>query len=666
MRMMRLPFCAAVITAALAPCLSAQQPADLRAVLITGRAGASTSGQILRPQPVIRVTDANGKPVAGIPVAAFIISPTGIPDLVIDGAKSITSEQGEAVFDSLRVSSPHTLEVDVSFLVRGEQDKNLLLHLTVTKRRVAEATITVFPVARIVPGVVLNPAPQVKLRDDLGGPSAAVAVRLTVLEGDQSFTGNTAVTNAAGVATFGEMQLAGASTAGQSKVVAQVHNGQGWETIGQPIGFETGASPLAALEALEPIPQSARAGEYFDIPLTLVAKDALGNPKVGQTVLLQVTSGDAQLYGSEDTTNAEGKVSFIEKAALFGRGGTEVSIMATSAGKSAGPFKILLRTGPPAVIEILDQPPTRVISDSVFGRNLRVRVTDNSGNPLEKQEVRVELANCQVHDALRGKPEAIGRDMKVDLFGPATRRTGETGEAVFDSLGISGEPGACALKITLPSAQKLEKLTNAFEYDPDVSLNRNFVAISAIKSIAGEIPDDEFFDIRFRYRIWRRVFVISATDIALTSRSTDSVRSSQRKLTEASISGNFTFHQRTDPRNGVPERDVFVGAVVKVFNTLPYAGIHLGVVELAGSAFQGSTLTFGPVLSLYSSPVVIRGNTVRPQRFNILADFLVRSSSVDFFKNLNIRGSVLLPVARGIPLSSRIGIAVPVGTLHIY
>ena len=204
-------------------------------------------------------------------------------------------------------------------------------------------------------------------------------------------------------------------------------------------------------------------------------------------------------------------------------------------------------------------------------------------------------------------------------------------------------------------------------YDPNWSLNRNYVSIGAIKSIAGATPENEFFDIRFRFRLTDRLVTVSSVDLSLTSRtSTDSVRSNQRALTEATALFAFAFAARRDPVTEAPERQLLVGALWKVFNTIPYAGVWLGSEELTGSAFEGSAFGVGLVGSLYETPVVIDRETVRPQRLNVLADFYVRSADVPFFRLLNFRGTVLLPLARGIPMTSRIAILVPIDGLFTF
>lgn len=425
-----------------------------------------------------------------------------------------------------------------------------------------------------------------------------------------------------------------------------------------PVGLPTSAAPPSArLDPLGPVPTELRSGEVSTPVFAFVLRDADGNPVANRVVWLQVIGRSVSTSNDSLVTDDRG-VALFRELRVYGPVG-EISVIAVAGDVTAGPFKVNLLAGDPRRLMILSQPPRRAIADSLLRFSFRVRVLDFAGNPLERVEVRVT-------PVLR---EAYGEDCTgaPALSGSTLRKTGDGGEVAFDSLGFSGCPGRYVLMAALTAGYFPDTASsNPFEYDPDASLDRNYMAISAIKSIAGEVPDDEFFDIRFRFRLSRHLFVMATSDVALTSRTSDSVRSSQRKLTEASLSFNLRLHTRTDRQSGVPERSLFTGAVVKVFNTTPYAGILFGAVESAGSPFQGSNLTVGYVVALYSTPFIVHGNTIRPQRHNLLADFLIRSESIDFFKSLNIRGSVLLPFAHGEPLASRIGIAVPVGTLHLF
>jgi hypothetical protein len=131
------------------------------------------------------------------------------------------------------------------------------------------------------------------------------------------------------------------------------------------------------------------------------------------------------------------------------------------------------------------------------------------------------------------------------------------------------------------------------------------------------------------------------------------------------LHGRLAFTQ--DRATDVPQRQMYTGAQLKVFNTVPYYGLHLGGTELGGSAFQGSMLSFGYLHRWFSDPlVVVNNDTAEVARHNANVDFFIRSSIVEFFKVITIRGSVLLPMHGRGRIASRIAIAVPVGGVYTF
>ncbi len=428
-------------------------------------------------------------------------------------------------------------------------------------------------------------------------------------------------------------------------------------------GARPEAGPPDSVEFTTPFPVAVRAGERT--PLQVTVKDAQGNRIAGQTVRVETLSSSYRLRGSSALTSETGIASFEELAVYGPRGDLRLFVIAS--GARSDTISVAVLEGDPARVLIVTQPSHRIIADSLLQRPPRVRVEDAAGNPLGNQEVEVGL--CV------GDPESYTCfELQGDLRGSRLRRSIEDGTATFDSLSVSGPGGTYYLTFALtqcPDTPESEGTcwvaSQPMSYDPDWSLNRSFVTIGAIKSIAGVTPDNEFFDLRFRFRLTSRLVSLTNVDLALTARtSTDSVRSTQKRLTEATALIAVGFAPRKDPITEAPERQLLGGVVAKVVNTIPYAGLWMGAEELTGSAFQGSASGVGLVSSLYRTPFEVDGEIVRPQAFNVLAEFYIRSSDVPFFKFLNIRGTILLPIARGIPLTSRIAVLVPVDGLFTF
>jgi hypothetical protein len=241
--------------------------------------------------------------------------------------------------------------------------------------------------------------------------------------------------------------------------------------------------------------------------------------------------------------------------------------------------------------------------------------------------------------------------------------TDTTGEVEYANLAFSGRAGTYRLLFEAASARNESDI---MRYDPEAESDRSHLVVSAIKSVAGQVPENEFFDIRLRFRYASWLFGLGSIDVALTSRSADSVTAAQGVLAEAAASLNARFWQNAQPRTDQRDRLLFVGVTGRVFNTLPYYGIQVGSQELAGSAFEGSLFAVALLRRFNSTPYVVDRDTIVAQPTNVFAEFFLRSSRVDFFRMLNFRGGVMLPLARGQRLHSRIVVSVPVGGIEFF
>ena len=193
----------------------------------------------------------------------------------------------------------------------------------------------------------------------------------------------------------------------------------------------------------------------------------------------------------------------------------------------------------------------------------------------------------------------------VSLRGNVLVQSDSVGDATFKDLTFAGPSGKYRLTFaTLHSAQEsgdpsggeqrprsCGDTSDIMVYDAERASDRSYVAASAIKSIAGIIPNDEFFEIRGRFRYGPRLFGMASIDVALSNRGSDTVRSTQQALTEAAVSLNYAVSSVGTRRTAITDeydRTLFVGGVVRVFNTLPYLGAQVGSVENATSAFAGA------------------------------------------------------------------------------
>lgn len=229
----------------------------------------------------------------------------------------------------------------------------------------------------------------------------------------------------------------------------------------------------------------------------------------------------------------------------------------------------------------------------------------------------------------------------------------------------------CAILVLVGSAraQDTSRVEGMSAQDTtEVVQDSSHVLVSAIKSISGEVPENEFFALNWRINYSRLYFTLANVDIALSNARTDSVRSPNSKLTEAGISANLDVSAFLDAQHRFAyKRTMFVGAITKIFNTEAYYGVIAGSIELHESPFFSSYFFAGYLRRFF--PVTpetnIRDDGKRLADDNLYAEFLIHSSEINFFRYLAVKGGVLIPTLgrKGDfdDIQFRITIAVPVG-----
>ncbi|HEX8060520.1 MAG TPA: hypothetical protein VF473_06265 [Cyclobacteriaceae bacterium] len=135
-------------------------------------------------------------------------------------------------------------------------------------------------------------------------------------------------------------------------------------------------------------------------------------------------------------------------------------------------------------------------------------------------------------------------------------------------------------------------LSTNTEYRP----NCNFIFLSAIRSVAGTAPSNEFFDLNLKFNYGGHWFTLLGLDLSLSPPAkTDST---QLRINEAFASANIFFPRGPALISGKLNRAMFAGGGAKVFNQRPYGGLHLGSLEINGPLFS-SYLFAGYYRELY-------------------------------------------------------------------
>jgi hypothetical protein len=149
-----------------------------------------------------------------------------------------------------------------------------------------------------VAGSAVSPVPSVIVRDQNGEPFAGAPVTFTVESGGGTITGESAVTDASGIATVGGWTLG--KTAGANSLRAT----SGSLTVSFTATGTAGPTAMLAVSAGDN--QTAPAGSAVSIPPAVVVQDANGNLKSGVTVTFSVSEGGGSVAGATATSNASG------------------------------------------------------------------------------------------------------------------------------------------------------------------------------------------------------------------------------------------------------------------------------------------------------------------------------------------------------------------------
>jgi adhesin/invasin len=294
--------------------------------LVAGDDQTAVAGQPVPIAPAVRVRDAEGTPLPGIPVTFTVTKGEG----TVEGETPVTDADGVAAVNRWTLG-PTVGENELSAEVTGQS---------------LSGSPVVFS-ASSTPGVVSPSASEVeaspetitasngasattitvRVRDQFGNPIAGVAVALAVDGSGNTLTQPTDPTDANGV-TSGLLS----STAAGTRSVTAAANGIQLEqaaTVTVQAGLPSAATSTAS------VPATGHAGEQTTIEIQL--KDALGNPTPARAGAIAVTIGGANNVGGVGASDEGGgryTVIYTPEAA-----GTDQVAVVVSGGALAGsPF----------------------------------------------------------------------------------------------------------------------------------------------------------------------------------------------------------------------------------------------------------------------------------------------------------------------------------------
>jgi hypothetical protein len=239
---------------------------------------------------VVRVTDAQGRPMGDIAVAWSV---TGGGSVAPAGTR--TDGAGQASARWTFGTAPGTQALTAS--VQG------LPPLTFTAAVTAGPATSMVAAGQMPPSAVageaIAPAPSVVVRDAFGNPVAGVMVSFAVSAGGGNVSGGDGPTDAGGLAAVGSWTLG--TTAGENAVTATAAG------LAPVVFTAVGApGPPAVVVVAGGDEQSAPVGTSLAAPLAVLVLDQHQNPVPGTTVDFAVATGGGSLTGARQTTDDDG------------------------------------------------------------------------------------------------------------------------------------------------------------------------------------------------------------------------------------------------------------------------------------------------------------------------------------------------------------------------
>jgi len=398
-------------------------------VLNGGNNQTGTVGAALAVPPSVKVTDANGNPVAGTAVTFAVTSGGGS----VTGASATSNASGIATVGSwtlgtlagvngLSATAAGLNGSPVSFTATGVAGPAATLAKAGGDNQSATA------------GTAVAVPPSVLVTDQFGNPKAGTSVTFAVASGGGSVVPTTAVaTNASGIAAPTSWTLG--NSAGTNTLTATA-TGLG----GSPATFTaTGTAGVEAKLVLTTAPSSAgQSGVALPTQPVVRVTDALGNPvpSPGRTVTATLASGSGTLAGASVVTDAQGVAAFTGLSITGVAGAYALSFDAPPLTPVVS-GTITLGAGTATQLVLDRQPSASGQSGVAFATQPRVQLQDATGNNVSQAGVTVTV---QVASGPGGSPSLAN----------ASAVTNGSGLATFSGLALTGLAGSYTLQFDAP------------------------------------------------------------------------------------------------------------------------------------------------------------------------------------------------------------------------
>jgi len=366
-------------------------------------------GDLIAAPLSVRVTDAKGKALGGVPVTFAVADGGGSVSKAVDtttaaGTATTRWTLGERAGAQRVTASVAAVAGQVSF--------------TATARAGAPASIVANGGNQqtVVVGTAVLTAPSVVVRDRFANPVPGVSVIFTVAGGGGAVTGGATTTNSSGVATVTEWRL-GPSMGPNSLTALALGSG----ITGNPVTF-TATATAGVPAQLSAVGGTSISGTVFramvPVPQVRVA-DASGNAVAGASVTFTGSTGTT-VAGPSKTTDASGLAA--PDGWVLGTAVGNYTLTAAVGGVPNLVITAAARADAATAMTIVAGNNQTAQAGRTVATEPSVRVTDQHSNPVAGIEVLFEVAT--------GGGTAVGRRATTNSQGVATVGGWTLGDAV--------------------------------------------------------------------------------------------------------------------------------------------------------------------------------------------------------------------------------------------
>jgi hypothetical protein len=346
-----------------------------------GQNGAA--GAPVAVPPAVKVTDADGNPVAGVGVTFAVASGGGTVNPTTPIATDANGVAAVTSWTLGAVAGPNTLTATAA----GAGITGNPATFTATGRvgAASKLGLAVAPSASAASGAPIAVQPQIQIQDAAGNgvASANVAISVNISSGGGSLSGGPTVvqTNAGGLATF-----AGLTITGPVGPYTLLFTASGLTSVSAPVTLGAG-NPSGSQSSFSISPASFVAGTPSGSTVTVTARDAGGNLIAGAAVAVNVTGTNTVTPTPLALTDAGGATSGVITSDQAGVKTVTVTINGVAVTNPASATLTVLPGLPSIAISTVSASPTTLLAGNGTSATITVTVKDLFGNPIPGESV---------------------------------------------------------------------------------------------------------------------------------------------------------------------------------------------------------------------------------------------------------------------------------------